>query len=177
VIQRNVVYHKSAKGAEAIATRQHGLTPKQRSMLIMIDGKRGFEELLRISQALGDPEQLLGQLLEQGFIEPMPGAVQAPPAPAQVPSAAPAAAGPGAPVTAPAGPAITLKDAQRFAVRRLTDILGPNAEDFCLRIEAARNLHDFQVALAKAEGMVRQFKGTNRAAEFAAEMQAHLPTA
>jgi hypothetical protein len=72
---------------------------------------------------------------------------------------------------------MTLKEAQRYAVRKLTDILGPNAEDFCLRIEAARNLHDLQVALAKAEGMVRQFKGANRAAEFAAEIQAHLPPA
>jgi len=171
VIQKNLVYHKTAKGSEAIATRQHGLSPKQRSMLIMIDGKRGFDEIVRISQALGDPEQLLGQLFDDGFIEPMPG-VPAAPTPAL-----PAASAPVAAPTAGAAPAVTLKDAQRYAVRRLTALLGPNAEDFCLRIEAARNLHDFQVAVQKAEGMVRQFKGAQGAQDFAAEIQAHMPSA
>ena len=47
MIQKNVVYHKSAKGAEAIATRQHGLSPKLRSMLILIDGKRTDGRLLK----------------------------------------------------------------------------------------------------------------------------------
>ena len=174
MIQKNLVYHKTAKGSEAIATRQHGLTPKQRSMLIMIDGKRGFEELVRISQALGDTEQLFGQLLEQGLIEPVEGATAAPtPAPAAAPTAASA---PAAGVAASA-PAITLKEAQRYTVRKLLDILGPNAEDFCLRIEAAKNVHDFQVAVQKAEGMVRQFKGNQRAQDFAADIQAHMPSA
>ncbi|MEO5671996.1 MAG: hypothetical protein ABIR26_15000 [Ramlibacter sp.] len=144
-------------------------------MLILIDGKRSFEELVRITQALGDSEQLLGQLLDDGFIEPMPGAAPVAQAPARPGVAATPSAVAG-PDTLPAAPAISLKDAQRFAVRRLTALLGPNAEDFCLRIEAARNVHDFQVALSKAEGMVRQFKGANGAAEFAAEMKAHTPS-
>ena len=173
MIQKNVVYHKTAKGAEAIATRQHGLTPKQRSILIMVDGRRGFEELARITQALGDPDQLLGQLLDAGLIEPVAGSAAPAPAASEAPAATttPAALDSIAPL-----PTVTLKEAQRFAVRRLTDILGPNAEDFCLRIEAARNVHDFQVAVARAEGMVRQFKGSNKAAEFAAEMKAHAPS-
>ncbi|HSH91525.1 MAG TPA: hypothetical protein VK996_16175 [Ramlibacter sp.] len=176
MIQKNLVYHKTAKGTEAIATRQHGLLPKQRSMLIMIDGKRGYDELVRISQALGDPEQLLGQLFDDGFIEPMPGAAPAP-APSQATAHTPAAEAPATAGATTAAPRLTLKEAQRYAVRRLTDILGPNAEDFCLRIESAKNLHDFQVAVQKAEGMVRQFKGANGAQDFANDMQAHMPAA
>jgi hypothetical protein len=165
VIQKNLVYHKSAKGTEAIATRQHGLGPKLRSMLILIDGKRSFDELAHLSHMLGNTEELLGQLLEQGFIEPVAGA------------AAPAAA---APVTAPsplapAAAPISLLQAQRFVSRRLTDLLGPNAEDLCLRIEAARNVKDFQAAVARAEGILRQYKSAHTAAEFAAEVQAHMP--
>lgn len=158
------VYQKSAKGSEAIATRQHGLGPRLRSLLIMVDGKRGFDELAKLSQATGDTEQLLGQLLEQGFIEP-------------------SALIPAAPVSAPAPLAlapkagISLIEAQRFLSRRLTDLLGPNAEELCLRIEAARNLHDFQAAVTRAEGMLRQFKSANTAAQFAAEAQAHMPAA
>jgi hypothetical protein len=167
VIQKNLVYHKSAKGAEAIATRQHGLSPKLRSMLIMIDGKRSFEELVQVSQMLGNAEELLGQLLDQGFIEPG-GSVVSAPAPL---SSAPAALGPAV------GPAstLTLSEAQRFVSRRLTDLLGPNAEELCLRIEGAKNVHDFQVAVARAEGMLRQFKNAHVAEEFSADVHSHMP--
>jgi hypothetical protein len=166
VIQKNVAYHKSEKGSEAIATRQHGaLTPKLRSMLIMIDGKRSFDELARLSGMAGDTEQLLEQLLEQGLIEP--GAVVAP---APAPTSAPA------PLAAASGKqAGTLAEAQRFVVRRLTDILGPNAEELCLRIEATRNAHDLQIAVARAEGILRQYVNSHTAAEFMADAQAHMP--
>lgn len=166
MIQKNVVYHKSAKGAEAIATRQHGLTPKLRSVLILIDGRRSFDELMKLSTAMGDTELLLEQLLAQGFIEPG----------ATVPvAAAPVSSAP-APLAAATGQrAATLTEAQRFAVRRLTDIMGPNAEELCLRIEAARNIHDLQVAVAKAEGTLRQYVNSHTAAEFMADIQAHMP--
>lgn len=162
VIQKNRVYRKSAKGAEAIATRQHGLGPKQRSMLILIDGKRGFDELARLAQAPGEAEQLLDHLLEHGFIEPS----------ARVDETAPALA-----ASAPAAGTgvFSLAEAQRFAVRRLTDILGPAAETLCLRIEGARNVQDYQTAVARAEAMVREFRGANAASDFAADMQAHKP--
>lgn len=166
MIQKNLVYHKTAKGTEAIATRQHGLTPKLRSMLILIDGKRSFEELLKLSQLLGDTEQLLAQLLDQGFIEP--GSVAAP---------APAATSAPAPLAAATGQhAASLLEAQRFVVRRLTDIMGPNAEELCLRIESTKNAHDFQVAVHRAEGMLRQYVNSHTAAEFMAEIQAHMPS-
>lgn len=160
MIQKNLVYHKSAKGTEAIATRQHGLGPKLRSMLIMVDGKRGFEELVRLSNSPGDALELLGQLLEQGFIEPT--AAAAPPVTAP------------APLTPAAAP-ISLAEAQRFVSRRLTDLLGPNAEELCLKIEAARNVKDFQAAVARAEGILRQYKSAQTAAEFAADVQARMP--
>ena len=51
----HAIYQKSGKGAQAISTRQHGLTPKQRSMLILVDGKRSFEELAKLAAMLGEP--------------------------------------------------------------------------------------------------------------------------
>lgn len=164
MIQKNLVYHKSAKGSEAIATRQHGLSPKLRSILILIDGKRGFEELAR--QSLGDTEQLLGQLLEQGFIEEVVGAPAAPAAAPARTAAAPAA-----------GRGLPLLDAQRYASRRLFAILGFSAEPVCLRIEAARNLQDFRAAIKLAEIMVNDVRSSKVAADFAAEMQEHMPSA
>jgi hypothetical protein len=167
VIQKDVVYHKSTKGAEAIATRQHGLTPKLRSMLIMVDGKRRCDDLLKLSATLGDPEQLLGQLLDQGFIEPIESS-------APVHTAETHASTAPAPL-APATPAVTLTEAQRFAVRRLVDLLGPVADELCMRIESTRNAHDFQAAVTRAEATIREVRGPKMAADFAAAVQAHRP--
>lgn len=162
MIERNTVYHKSAKGVEAIATRQHGLGPKLRSTLILVDGKRGFDELARLSTTPADVDLLLGQLLDQGFIEA--GAVAAA-ASGSVPQA-PAATGRG----------ISLSDAQRYASRRLFDLLGPSSEPACLRIEAARNTRDFQSAIKLAEVMVSDVRSGKVAADFAADMLDHMPS-
>lgn len=164
MIKKNRLYCKSAKGAEAIAKRQHGLAPKLRSMLILVDGKRGFDELARLSQALGESEHLLDHLLEQGFIEES----------ATLPEAA--RAGRPAPI-APAADVMTvsLTEAQRFAVRRLTDLLGPTAEALCMRIEAARNAQDYHAAIARAEDVVREIRGAHAAIDFAALLEAHKP--
>jgi hypothetical protein len=163
VIQKHLVYRKSSKGSEAIATRQHGLSPKLRPILILVDGKRTVEEMSRIAQGLGDNGQSLEQLLGDGFIEPVASSVHS--------AIKPAASTPAVPA-----PSLSLPDARRYAVRRLTDILGPHAEDFCLRIEAARSSADFNAAVTRAEGMVRQFKGAHAANEFVADMLAHQPS-
>jgi len=152
----SVIYQKSAKGSQAIATRDHALTPKMRSMLILVDGKRQFEELVKLSSMLGDAQQLLNELLEAGYIEPSTHVAPAPVAAAQ-----------------PTG--LPLAECQRFAVRRLTDILGPTAEDLCMRIEDTRNAHDFLQAVKKAEAVLRDVKGAELADTFAHDMQAHRP--
>lgn len=180
MIAKNLVYQKSAKGSEAIATRRHGLSPKLRSLLILIDGKRDYQELARISNTLGDTEQLLGQLLDEGCIEPVPKAARAaaalaPKVAVPVPIHASASASAPAPAAAPAS-SVSLADARRHAVRRLIDIVGPNADEICMRIESARSVADFLAAVAQAEAMVRQFRGVNSAAEFAADMKAHQPS-
>lgn len=184
MIQKNLVFHKTAKGGEAIANRQLGLSPKLRSMLILIDGKRTVEELTKLGQMIGDAPQLLSQLIEQDLIKAAPvaeaesarAAGGKTPASVAASGGAPAVSG-GAPA-APGGAAQTtvpLLEAQRFATRRLLAILGPAAEPLCLRLESARSAQEFHVALTRAEGMVRDTRGAGIAAEFAAEMQSHKP--
>jgi hypothetical protein len=155
VINKAALYRKSAKGTEAIAHRQHGLGPKLRSMLIVIDGKRNFDELGRLSGALGDTQQLVEQLLAEGFIEQ--------------------AGFEAIPVKAPPGNVKALPLAQRFAVRRLTDVLGPMSEQLCMRIESTRNWEEFDAAIIHAEDIVRGIKGPQLAATISAEIQAHRP--
>ena len=162
MFKKDGIYRKSAKGSEAITNRQHGLAPKLRSTLILVDGKRSFPEIARLATALGDAEQHLTQLLDDGFIEE----AVAPPA-----SAAPAPSLVGNEAVA----TTSLPEARRFAVRRLTDVLGPTAEDLCLRIESARTPQEYLTAIARAETLVRELRGQETAASFAADLQSHRP--
>lgn len=63
-----VVFAKTAKGLEEIASRAGGLTPRQRRVLIFVDGRRTVEELRGMLQS-DDLQHTLGLLEESGYIE------------------------------------------------------------------------------------------------------------
>lgn len=63
-----VVFQKTAKGTEEMEKRNHGLTPKVRRLLIMIDGKRTVDGLREMITA-DDLTHTLGMLEEEGFIQ------------------------------------------------------------------------------------------------------------
>ncbi len=63
-----VVFAKTPKGQAEIATKAGGLTPRQRRVLIMVDGKRSVEEL-REMLLTDDLQHTLGLLEETGLIE------------------------------------------------------------------------------------------------------------
>jgi hypothetical protein len=157
-------YRKTAKGAEAMATRDRALPPRLRSLLIFVDGKRTNDELARMAPV--SIEEAMDQLLELGLVEaaePAPGQpLPKPPAPAPV-------------AAAPAAGTVSLVEAQRFAVRRLSDLLGPGSDDVCMRIERAKSAGEFMAALQRAEQLVDGTLGSTRAREFTQDMQGHLP--
>lgn len=161
-------FQKSAKGLQALAARDPALTPKLRSLLIMVDGKRTSEDLAKVAAALGDPRQMLAQLMDLGFIE---GSMPSASPPASAAATPPQAAAP----VASAHPTVPLKEAQRFAVRKLTDLLGPTGESLCLRIESARTPAEFNQALHRAEQVLKDFGGQRMADSFARDMEARLP--
>jgi hypothetical protein len=163
MFDKTATYQKSAAGAEAIATRSSALTPKLRTMLIMVDGKRGWDDLAKV----GDAEQALPQLLQLGFIEPVAGTGR--------PAAPPASSAQAQPAAPPARPPFNLVEAKRFAARRLTDLMGPAAEDICIRIEATRTPQEFATAIQRAENLLRQFGSAQVAAKFSADMEPHRP--
>jgi len=82
------IYDKTAKGREEIATRKFQLASRLRALLVLVDGHRSEEELLRNVAGLGLTDSALQELLAQGYIvlatsyvslpEPEP-EVQAPP--------------------------------------------------------------------------------------------------
>lgn len=64
----SVVFHKTAKGVEEMEKRSHGLSPKVRRVLIMIDGKRSVDALREMALS-DDLSHTIGALEEEGFIE------------------------------------------------------------------------------------------------------------
>lgn len=144
-MNNNAIYQKSAKGREAIANRHSGLTPKLRSTLILIDGKRGLADLAPYAGSLEGAAQILAQLEAEGYVEASLAA--APPPPPPSPAAAAAASG------------ASRAALQKMAVRKLTDAVGPMAEEIAMRIEAAKSAADVEAAIGRAENLLRQVKG------------------
>lgn len=138
-MDRETVYRKTALGVEAIARRDPSLPPRDRSVLIMVDGHRKVGELA----TLGNAEETLSALLARGFIAPV---------------LEPAASGPAAETaTRPqaASPPLSLEQAQKLAVRRLNELLGPAAADLCIRLEQARRPEEFLAALRRMEDTLK----------------------
>jgi hypothetical protein len=186
MLEKSATYHKSPKGAEAIATRQGELTPRQRSMLILVNGRRSCAELAQLGQMLGDPELLLEQLADSGFIEtgdPRPGPPSAPASLlpvwgssgwGQISNPVPLSTGdssyPG--FAADLGDhEVPLSQAQRFAVERLKDMLGPAADDLCVQLEAATTAPEFTAAVRSTESVLRDMVGPELATQFSREVE------
>lgn len=177
-LDKAAIYHKSAKGADAIATRNAALTPKLRSMLILINGRRPFDELAKLGQGLGDPGSLMAQLEAEGYIET--GDLRAGPPTEPPPLFSTSGPMPIGPPSAPAplGPLdlhVPLDQAQRHAVRKLNDLLGPTADDLCVRIESTRTAQEFRAAIRRTESVLRAVVGPELAAQFVSEVESQRP--
>ena len=64
----NTIFGKSAAGSQEIQSRALGLSPLLRRLLILIDGKRNFQELT-VFVSGNDLTTLLGELVTKGCIE------------------------------------------------------------------------------------------------------------
>ena len=162
------VYRKTAKGQLEIETRANRLTPRLRSSLILVDGRRTDTELRAL--ILADPDAALATLTEQGYIEviastPPPRSSAASPAPP------PAASG-----TASGASQRGFEEVQRMAVRFLNDQMGPSAESVALKIEKAHDWNELKPHLEMAEHFLRAGRGVAAAREFAAQFLEQPPT-
>lgn len=88
---------KTPLGTEEMQSRKLGLSPLERRVLILIDGKRSFQELAAMAGQVALPDILAG-LMEKGCIQAT-GRVAAPAASAAAPVSGTAAAAPAAPAT------------------------------------------------------------------------------
>jgi len=162
------IYRKTAKGHSEIETRAHRLSPRQRSALIMIDGRRSDDDVRKLIPQQAD--ETLRLLDEQGFIEII-GITQDLPAPRETPVAVPTPAVQVAPpVTAPAAaPAAPQRDfaaTRAQAVRLFTDMVGPMAESLAIKMERARSPDELRTLVQTAQRIIGNTRGGQAAADY-----------
>ena len=81
MLDKSAIYYKSIHGQQALQNRDPALVPKLRSLLILVDGKRGYDELAKLGSVFGNADALLEQLEREGFIENLNGWGETEPAP------------------------------------------------------------------------------------------------
>jgi hypothetical protein len=174
-------YKKTELGSIAITERSILPDPKMRTLLILVDGKKTRDDLIRMGAALGEVESRLDTLLQQGWIEEvrLASAASAP-----APAAAPAAAAPRSTAPAPAAPApqasgtaasVNLPDLKRQAVRQLTDLIGPAAEFFAMKIEGAKTGAQLRLFVERAAESVMASHGRTKALEYYNAIVSRIP--
>lgn len=149
-----IVYRKTAKGQAEIETRADRLAPRLRTALILVDGRRGSDDLARLFPA--EPEATLRALLERGYVEVV-GVTATPGIAAREADL---------PIELPAADPQAFARLRRDAVRHITDRLGPQADSIATRIEKAADAGQLVPHFQLARQVLRDQRGAAAAAEF-----------
>ena len=120
----DTVYDKTQLGRLEVKTRSNELTPIQRRILILADGRRTAENILKFSRVV-NYQRILDELVDEGFLEIVGGTRGAAPAAPSRPSAARTErVVPGAPQAAVAGEG-NLTEARDFMLATLAGHSSP----------------------------------------------------
>lgn len=179
-----IIYRKTARGLAEVETRVYKLSPRLRSVLIMIDGKRSDTEILQLIPNAADA---LASLVQDDFIAEftrVPAAVAS--ASAVAPQAAPIGGGAGASGAAAAAAAAaaapertiirahqpTFEAMRRDLLMAFNEHLGPAGEGMSVRLAQARNETEFRALLPGAVQLVATLHGRDAAEAFLARISA-----
>jgi hypothetical protein len=159
------VFHKTVAGQAELNNKTHGLSPTQRRLLIMLDGKKALKDCAPYFRESDDLPAMIKilttlELIEGGVKDPWQTTTIVPSADA-TPQIVAARA-----TTQPMPPSVPLPEMINRAVRYLTDQLGPEAEASALRIESAKNLDAFNAALRPAVDLLAAIKGRDAGLKF-----------
>jgi hypothetical protein len=156
----SILYRKTIKGQYEIDSRVNGLSPRVRSLLILVDGKRDAVDLCALVARPASAQ--LAELAAQGFIEAVGETLDHPPG--EAPPMAVAAPAPGAPPPQP------LAGLRRSIVRALNEELGRNAQPLAARMRRSRNVEELRPLVTQAVQLVVAAHGRNAADAFAARL-------
>jgi hypothetical protein len=163
----NLIFDKTVKGQEEIATRKHGLPSRLRSLLVLVDGKTTVEALTKKVAGLGLNEESIAELVEQEFIALHGEGVAATPAAtaSAAPAALPAAAqSPAVPATAilPEGET-QFQALYHFYTTTIKSTLGLRGFTLQLKVERCGNIDDFKALRQTYVDAVLKSKGAEMA--------------
>ena len=167
------IYRKTPKGRTEIETRALRLSPRLRSALILVDGRRTDAELQRM--ILQQPDETLRGLVEQGFIETIP-STQPTAQPGEQPRAnplPPVVAQAPLPAAAPSPrPAVVGMSPRSFEalradlVRSFTDSVGPMSDALAIKMERARSASELRALAETAQRVIANTRGGQAATDF-----------
>lgn len=154
------LFHKTPKGEEEISHRSHGLVPRARSLLIMVNGKLTGDELQKRGESLGGGSDLFLLLVEGGYVE----AITAPTGQSVI-----------TPKLIEFGPAHT--EAAKFASHFIVEFLGPAYDELGGRVEACKDPAKLGPLLEAVRDVIEGNVGRKKADAFWAGITAKLPAA
>jgi hypothetical protein len=169
-----MIYSKTESGLNAIKDRASGLTPRQRSVLIMCDGKRDAEEILKNTAGLGVTADDLQALVSKQMLVSTSPVAALPVAPAALSiSAAPVASlnQNSASQVKPSVSAEELKILIRSATKQLENLLGPSCESMSLKLEKSKTYDEYAIKIHDIRRVLSSIRTEKVAEEF---IQAHL---
>jgi len=154
MLDEGLVFHKTDSGAAEIASSAHGLPPKLRRALILVDGAKSVADLAPAFRP-GEVDAILTELHAKGLVAIVGGA-----------SAAVHAG------TAPDGAAVSanadnFEEVRRRAMSEISHRLGPNGDALALRVERCSTPEELRVALREAEKILSSFLGAEYGRTFA----------
>ena len=174
-VTAQLVFDKTAKGQEEIATRKHGLPSRLRSLLVLIDGKTNVEGLVKKVAGLGLNEESIAELLEHEYIAPHEGAA---PAQATPPAAHAIAAAPVAQAPEAASTAAVLPEGQtqfealyHFYTTTIKSTLGLRGFAMQMKVERCASIDDFRALRETYIEAVQKSKGDEMARSLGARLE------
>ena len=153
----NAVYKKTQKGLEEMAQRTV-LGMRERTLLVMVDGKTAAADLLARAQHMPDPPALLAKLIDGGFI--------APDAAASAPAVAAAQA------AASQSDQALIKQLKLYSEHFLDQVFGPDADMLSEAIDRCKTLPELRTRLEKTRDAIEGMGKRRKAEEFWTHVQA-----
>jgi hypothetical protein len=157
---------KTAAGHQVLKDRSSGLSPRQRTALILLDGKRSLDEVLAATARGGVTLADIHRLVEMGLVAQEGGASGPAPLDSQLPAIdsgpAPLYSEP-MPLTAPAATTAAQAQYERYlraykVAIQLTAELGARSSSLHLAVEAADNLQELMVLAPRIRAAVLPLK-------------------
>ena len=164
-----MIYSKTETGLNAIKDRTSGLTPRQRSVLIMCDGKRSSVEILKNTAGLGVTANDFEVLVSLQMIASVSPTITL----STTPAASSVSANPSpSPDEAPTGSRVVSPEELKILVRRATkqleNLLGPSCEPLSLKLEKSKTYDEFAIKIYELRRILVSTRTEKIADEFVA---------